>query len=683
MGLNIRGSSGNDSLVGRDGNDLLNGLGGNDYLYGDSGNDTLLGGGGNDSLYGSFDNDFLNGGTDDDSLNGSQGNDFLSGREGNDYLYGNDGNDTLLGWTGDDALYGSFGNDIINGWTGNNTLNGGGGNDILNSYEGNDSLDGGDENDIIYGRGGNDYLLGDDGNDTLLSGTGDDSIYGSFGNDIINSDEGDDSVNGGDENDIIYGRGGNDYLLGDDGNDTLLGGTGFDSIYGSFDNDVLIGTNGDSGIGTVDTLRGGNDTDFFILTNGRVVFYNNNRVPGPGLGDFALIEDFDPTEDFLVLKGQVNDYFLSVSPFTDSNVPGTAIYYDSNRNGSYNTANDELIAIVQSNVEDFDLRANYFRYISNVRISDAYAVEGFNRFANFTVRLSEPISDAISFRYTTVNGTAKAGLDYVARTGFVTFAPGQTQQTINIPILNNNFNEPNETFRVVLSYPQNPTVAQEVGIGVISDTLRSSASIILPRLVENLTLIGNKNINGTGNANSNIITGNQGNNRLSGLAGNDLLTGGIGNDFLNGGVGADRMFGGTGNDLINGGAGNDTLIGSTGNDILVGSFGNDIISGGAGRDRIVFNSRNQRIDTIADFAPVADTIIVSARGFGGGLRRGILPVSQFRLGSGAAERSDRFIYNRNNGVLSFDADGTGGLLRIPIAILDPGLPVTHSDIVVV
>lgn len=97
-----------------------------------------------------------------------------------------------------------------------------------------------------------------------------------------------------------------------------------------------------------------------------------------------------------------------------------------------------------------------------------------------------------------------------------------------------------------MSYPQNPTVARDVGVGVISDTLRSSVSINLPRLVENLTLVDKGNINGTGNANSNTIAGNQGNNRLSGLAGNDRL---------------------------NGGAGNDTLIGNTGNDILLGNVG--------------------------------------------------------------------------------------------------------------
>ena len=48
--------------------------------------------------------------------------------------------------------------------------------------------------------------------------------------------------------------------------------------------------------------------------------------------------------------------------------------------------------------------------------------------------------------------------------------------------------------------------------------------------VENLTLLGTGDINGTGNALNNIITGNAGSNVLNGAAGNDTLTGGAGND---------------------------------------------------------------------------------------------------------------------------------------------------------
>ena len=55
-------------------------------------------------------------------------------------------------------------------------------------------------------------------------------------------------------------------------------------------------------------------------------------------------------------------------------------------------------------------------------------------------------------------------------------------------------------------------------------------SYVLPDGVENLTLTGGGNINGTGNGASNFIVGNDGNNTLAGLGGADTLTGGLGAD---------------------------------------------------------------------------------------------------------------------------------------------------------
>ncbi len=78
------GGSGNDTLTGTEGNDILIGGRGNDSLIGNAGNDTLIGGNGTDFLVGSAGNDLLDGGNGDDTLTGGLGTDTLTDGNGQD-----------------------------------------------------------------------------------------------------------------------------------------------------------------------------------------------------------------------------------------------------------------------------------------------------------------------------------------------------------------------------------------------------------------------------------------------------------------------------------------------------------------------------------------------------------------------------------------------------------------------
>ena len=73
-------------------------------LRGTSGNDTLEGGGGDDAIFGGDGNDVLFGGDGNDVLVGEGGNDLLVGGAGNDTLWSTSGFDTLAGGPGADTF---------------------------------------------------------------------------------------------------------------------------------------------------------------------------------------------------------------------------------------------------------------------------------------------------------------------------------------------------------------------------------------------------------------------------------------------------------------------------------------------------------------------------------------------------------------------------------------------------
>jgi Ca2+-binding RTX toxin-like protein len=113
------------------------------------------------------------------------------------------------------------------------------------------------------------------------------------------------------------------------------------------------------------------------------------------------------------------------------------------------------------------------------------------------------------------------------------------------------------------------TVTEDAGVGAGTDTVSASISYSLTANVENLTLTGSADLNGTGNGLANTLTGNSGANTLSGGGGGDILNGLAGNDTLNGEAGNDTLDGGANDDTLSGGAGQDRLTGGTGADAFL------------------------------------------------------------------------------------------------------------------
>ena len=90
--------------------------------------------------------------------------------------------------------------------------------------------------------------------------------------------------------------------------------------------------------------------------------------------------------------------------------------------------------------------------------------------AAFTVSLTEPANQIVTVDYATaLDGSAISGVDYVAKSGTVTFPIGSTAQQILIDIIGDTNNESTENFYVDLSNAINAAIADTFGEATILD----------------------------------------------------------------------------------------------------------------------------------------------------------------------------------------------------------------------
>jgi murein DD-endopeptidase MepM/ murein hydrolase activator NlpD len=162
--------------------------------------------------------------------------------------------------------------------------------------------------------------------------------------------------------------------------------------------------------------------------------------------------------------------------------------------------------------------------------SDSHAVR-------LTVNLSIPSTRIVTVDYATQDGTgnhpAIAGSDYTATNGTLTFHPGTTALTLDIPIVGDTGLEFDESFSVNLTNPNGAILGTDRGnVTILNDDVNA-----LPTFV--------------------------------GTSGNDVFAGGDDNDIINGREGDDNLNGGAGKDILNGGPGKDVLTGGTGADTFV------------------------------------------------------------------------------------------------------------------
>ncbi|MBP2328068.1 Ca2+-binding RTX toxin-like protein [Kibdelosporangium banguiense] len=225
---------------------------GDDGAAGESDNadltvENIVGGAGDDSLTANQSTVLqgqLNGGPGNDTIIGSQGQDFLEGGDGADRIDGLGGEDILLGGAGDDTLNGGAGFDQVGGMDGNDILFGGPDGDIVGGGAGDDQMisdptvDGGDQ---FFGFTGNDTVsyaprtAGVTVTLDLLTNDGDtatgESDFISTDVENVRGSQAADSLTGSDQANTIFGEAGDDLINTVDniaGNDRTDGGPGID-----------------------------------------------------------------------------------------------------------------------------------------------------------------------------------------------------------------------------------------------------------------------------------------------------------------------------------------------------------------------------------------------------------------------------------------------------------------------
>lgn len=107
-----------------------------------------------------------------------------------------------------------------------------------------------------------------------------------------------------------------------------------------------------------------------------------------------------------------------------------------------------------------------FQCTPKLTISNAQAPE--TAPLRFKVTLNNPSISPVTVAYTTVNGTAKAGVDYRRTSGTLRFPAGARVETITVPTLDDHGkNEANGTFKVQLSKPSGASIARGAAVGTI------------------------------------------------------------------------------------------------------------------------------------------------------------------------------------------------------------------------
>jgi hypothetical protein len=321
------------------------------------------------------------------------------------------------------------------------------------------TLEGTPNDDVLIGFPGSNSLWGKQGDDTLFGREGEDRIFGNQGNDYISGNQANDTLYGGKDSDKVQGDENEDWVFGDNGNDTLEGGQGNDFVRGGKENDLLSGNEGNDvlfGDSGADTLSGGDGDDIFVI--GRV---QNNSVNSDrsNLANADFIADFSLGTDLIGLDGGLEFQDLNISQGTGDFARDTIVR---------DNVTGEYLAILKGINSSSIRAANFTTSLAPVTSTSTPSILEFSTSSYSanegpsgtseivaTVQRTGSSEGAVSVQVELdTPATATVSEDYINNLPVtINFASGEDSKTVSIPIVGDNFVEPDEQIKVKLVNP--------------------------------------------------------------------------------------------------------------------------------------------------------------------------------------------------------------------------------------
>jgi hypothetical protein len=167
----------------------------------------------------------------------------------------------------------------------------------------------------------------------------------------------------------------------------------------------------------------------------------------------------------------------TIDPYTEANGDPHSFIGLTFNGKTLTIANDGTVSGNAATSGLLDSLNDYLASQPQLTLADATVTEGAGT-AAVMVKLSKASTDTVTVKYTTVDGTAKAGADYTAKTGTLTFAPGETSKQILVPVIDNNTVDGARAVSVVLSDSTFAAITDNTGTVTISDNDTASAPVV-------------------------------------------------------------------------------------------------------------------------------------------------------------------------------------------------------------